>query len=336
MILSHKRSLLDRLPIFLACLCLACVLNAGAAPAGVSSSVVAGQDGWLFLDSELHFLQCPVFWGEGAVKASRSSKPEFADPSPAIIDFHRQLASRGIALIVAPVPPKSWISSRAPSGAFAGRESDSLGKFYEVLKQAGVNVVDLRPVFAKQEGAGEWMYCKTDSHWSGAGCVAAAQRIAEAAKPFLPGVAASGFSTAWAEVSVHGDLAELLQPAARKEESVKVRQVSDAAGAALRADPASPLLLMGDSHTLVFHDFLCEKAGLADQLALETGVVPDWIGTRGSGANAVRVTLLRRTVKDPAYLGSKKVVVWCFAAREFTEADQGWQQIPLSLVAPKK
>ena len=30
------------------------------------------------------------------------------------------------------------------------------------------------------------------------------------------------------------------------------------------------------------------------------------------------------------YLGKKKVVVWCFAAREFTEADQGWVVQPIA------
>jgi alginate O-acetyltransferase complex protein AlgJ len=298
--------------------------------------VVAGRDGWLFLESELHFLQSPAFWGENAVKASRSTKPETADPAPAIIDFHKQLEARGIALILAPVPPKAWISKYAPTGPFAGRETDSLGKFYAVLAQAGVRVLDLRPVFEKKEGAGEAMYCKTDSHWSGAGCVAAAEAIAEAAKPLLKTQSSMALQTGWVEASFHGDLAELLEPSSKSEETLKVRQVSDSSGAALKADGASPLLLMGDSHTLVFHDFLCEKAGLADQLTNETGLVPDWIGTRGSGANAVRVSLLRRSVKDPQYLASKKVVVWCFAAREFTEADQGWQQVPLSPASSQK
>jgi alginate O-acetyltransferase complex protein AlgJ len=87
--------------------------------------------------------------------------------------------------------------------------------------------------------------------------------------------------------------------------------------------------LIGDSHTLVFREFHGQRGGLADQLALETGTVPEVIGTRGSGANAVRVSLSRRNIKDPRYLASKKVLVWCFAAREFTEADQGWQKVPL-------
>ena len=64
--------------------------------------------------------------------------------------------------------------------------------------------------------------------------------------------------------------------------------------------------------------------------ANELGFAPDLIGTRGSGATAVRVSLYRKGRSDPGYLAKKKVVVWCFAAREFTEADQGWVPQPVA------
>ena len=57
---------------------------------------------------------------------------------------------------------------------------------------------------------------------------------------------------------------------------------------------------------------------------------PDLIGTSGSGATPVRLTLYRRSVKDPGYLAKKKIVVWCFAAREFTEATEGWAKVPIA------
>jgi alginate O-acetyltransferase complex protein AlgJ len=87
--------------------------------------------------------------------------------------------------------------------------------------------------------------------------------------------------------------------------------------------------LLGDSHTLVYHEFHAESSGLLDQIAAEIGFAPDLIGTRGSGATAVRTDLYRRARRDPAYLAKKKVIVWCFAAREFSEAD-GWSQLPVS------
>ena len=56
-------------------------------------------------------------------------------------------------------------------------------------------------------------------------------------------------------------------------EKIAVRTISDkGTGAAINPDPNSPLLIIGDSHTLVFHDFLAEKSGLLDQLAYETAL----------------------------------------------------------------
>ena len=55
-----------------------------------------------------------------------------------------------------------------------------LHRFYEELRAAGIDVLDLTPLFIQnrddKRGA---VFCKTDSHWSGLGCVLAAQAIAE-------------------------------------------------------------------------------------------------------------------------------------------------------------
>jgi len=301
------------------------------AKAPVHAAVVEGREGWLFLGSELRFLGVEKFWGAPPQKKGAAALAPSAGgaPLPAIVDFDRQLKAAGVRLLLVPVPPKAWGSTQAPSGDWAAVKVDSLGGFYRELAAQGVDVLDLRPAFAAREASGEAMFCRTDSHWSGRGCVVAAQLVAERVRGLLPTVPA-GFHEQWKEFPIRGDLEELSQRKGTGGESLPLRQVSDAKGNALSSDPASPFLLIGDSHTLVFHDFQGERAGLADQLAMETGTVPEVIGTRGSGANAVRVSLFRRNVKDPRYLGSKKVLVWCFAAREFTEAEQGWQLIPLS------
>jgi hypothetical protein len=301
-----------------------------APTATVPAPVVEGSDGWLFLGSELRFLSFKKFWATGPEQTAGQAAPPVAkgDPLKAVTDFNKQLKADGVRLIVMPVPPKAWVSTHAPAGVRSGVEADSLGGFYKELEAQGVEVLDLRPAFAAREASAEAMYCKTDSHWSGRGCVVAAQALASRLRDLLP-ADSRAFVGAWQEVSISGDLAELRGTNKTAGESLSVRRVSDASGTALPPNPASPLLLLGDSHTLVFRDFLAESAGLAEQLALETGTIPEVIGTRGSGANAVRVNVFRRNLKDPAYLASKKVVIWCFAAREFTEADQGWQIIPL-------
>jgi hypothetical protein len=294
--------------------------------------------GWLFLASELRFLSVGQFWGDSAVKVSRSSKAEWADPLAAIVDFQNQLKARGIDLLLAPVPPKGAVYPEKLDpefGAGVGDAAPYLHRFYEELRSAGVDVLDLSATFRKnrdnERGA---VYCKTDTHWSGAGCVFAAQAIAECVRPkFAAAPKANDYAGEWKETVIKGDLLELLPSNADKPESERlaIRSVSGrAAGAPVQVDPNSPILLMGDSHTLVFHEFLAERAGLLDQLALEIGFAPDLIGTRGSGATPVRLSLYRRSLKDRDYLSKKKLVIWCFTAREFTEAGQGWQKLPVA------
>jgi alginate O-acetyltransferase complex protein AlgJ len=298
----------------------------------------AGVDGWLFFGGELRLLSLGRFWGDDAAKVSRAHKPELKDPVPAILDFQQQLKARGIELVVVPVPPKAAIYPEKIVPGFDVRTADPapvLHRFYEELRGAGIDVLDLSAVFIQnRDHARGAVFCKTDSHWSGIGCVLAAQAIADKVRSKLSQPATpKEYVSDWKEVHVSGDLDGLMSRETHKPgpEKIAVQSVSEKGnGAAIEPDANSPLLLLGDSHTLVYHDFLAERAGLLDQLALQLGFAPDLIGTRGSGATPVRLNLYRRSVKDAGYLAKKKVVVWCFAAREFTEATEGWAKAPVA------
>ena len=303
-----------------------------------SAAAGAGTDGWLFFGGELRLLSLARFWGDEAAKVSRAHKPDLADPIPAILDFHRQLKARGIELVVVPVPPKAAVYPEKIAPGFDARTTDPapvLHRFYEELRGAGIDVLDLSALFIQnREHARGPVFCKTDSHWSGIGCVLAAQAIVEKVRAKLPQPATvREYAADWKEVQVSGDLDGLMSHDVHKPgpEKIAVQTVSEKGnGAAVEPDANSPLLLLGDSHTLVYHDFLAERAGLVDQLALQLGFAPDLIGTRGSGATPVRINLYRRSVKDAGYLAKKKVIVWCFAAREFTEATEGWAKAPIA------
>jgi alginate O-acetyltransferase complex protein AlgJ len=298
----------------------------------------AGADGWLFFAGELRLLSLDRFWGDDAAKVSRAHKPELANPVPAIVDFHKQLKARGIELVLVPVPPKAAIYPEKIVPAFDVRSNDPapmLHRFYDELRAGGIDVLDLSALLIqKRDDPRGAVFCKTDSHWSGTGCALAAHAIAEnvrqkIAAPAVP----KQYVSDWKEVQITGDLTGLLPSDGHKPgpEKIAVQRVSEkGTGAAVEPDANSPLLLLGDSHTLVYHDFLAERAGLLDQLALELGFAPDLIGTRGSGATPVRLNLYRRSLKDAGYLAKKKVVVWCFAAREFTEATEGWAKAPIA------
>jgi acetyltransferase AlgX (SGNH hydrolase-like protein) len=299
-------------------------------------AVIAGVDGWFFLSSDIRFLSVGQFWGADAAKVSRAHKPESADPIPAIVDFHDQLKKRGIDLLLMPVPPKAAIYPEKilPDVDLHGETAAPyLARFYDELRKREIDVVDLSPLFL-QNRANEHgpVFCKTDTHWSGLGCVLAAQTIKDKIREKFAGQPRKEYAAEWKETTIKGDLGDLAGPSIKKPEPerIAVRTISDkGTGAAINPDANSSLLIIGDSHTLVFHDFLGEKSGLLDQLAYEVGFAPDLIGTRGSGSTSVRISLYRRARKDPGYLAKKKVIVWCFAAREFTESDQGWDKVPV-------
>jgi SGNH hydrolase-like domain, acetyltransferase AlgX len=303
----------------------------------LGAGAVVGEDGWLFLSADLRFLSVGQFWAEGALKVSRARKRESADPIPAILDFQAQLRRRGIELLLVPVPPKAAVYPEKIVPGYSAASDDPtpyLHRFYEELRRDGIEVLDLAPVFSKsRENARGALFCKTDTHWSGAGCVMAAEAIAAKVREKIPLASrAEKYAGDWEQVQFIGDLVRLLPAETPKPgpEKIVVRKVKDkATGGTVQPDSDSPLLLLGDSHTLVFHDFLTERAGLIDQLAKELGIAPDLIGTRGSGATEVRISLYRRSNKSPGYLGKKKIVVWCFAAREFTEAE-GWEKLPVA------
>jgi SGNH hydrolase-like domain, acetyltransferase AlgX len=241
-------------------------------------------------------------------------------------------------LLLVPVPPKALIYREEISPEFGLPDNESalyLRGFYDELRAGGVDVLDLEPLFRKSRGntQGE-VFCRTDTHWSGIGCVLAAAAIAEKVRPKLTGqLSRTAYATAWNDIVIDGDLRGLLGVDVPKPgtENIRVRTVKEeTTDVAVQPDPNSPVLVLGDSYTLVFHDFLAERAGLIDQLAVELGIAPDLIGTRGSGATPVRITLYRRSAKDPDYLSKKKVVIWCFTSDEFTEAAQGWQKLPVA------
>jgi len=310
------------------------------------SIVVVGADGWLFLTRELRHVSVGEFWGQRAAEVSNAVRPDRADPLPAILDFHRQLEELGIELIIVPVPAKALVYPEAiydgmttPQNGPPPRMDDAHQEFYEILRKNGIKVIDMMPEFLakrlEQEGP---MYCRQDTHWSGRACVVTAQRIARELKtrPWYKSVGKKKFS--WREEpaeTIKADLCRALPEESRPpQESLYLRYVGRPGSSGYKPvepDRASPVILLGDSHTLVFHagrDMLAKGAGLADQLALELGFAVDLVGVRGSGATPARVNLYRRGRADDTYLSKKKVIVWCFSVREFTES-LGWSKVPV-------
>lgn len=297
--------------------------------------VVEGREGWLFFGPELRHLGVGKFWSEEAAAVSRARQPEWADPLPAILDFHRRLRELGVELVIIPVPPKAIVypdkvpSSIEWSDEVPPRLDVRHQAFYTLLRENGIDVLDLTEVFLSNRSHPKGhMYCQQDTHWSGIATTLAAAQIALMirSRAWFEDVPKTTFSEEWKSVEIAGDLWTALEEPSRPKEQVTLRFIRS------EPDPESPVVLLGDSHTLVFHaggDMHAEGAGLADQLALELGFPVDLSGVRGSGATAARINLLRRGQADPDYWANKKLVIWTFAAREFTESD-GWREVPIS------
>ncbi|MCS6770982.1 MAG: hypothetical protein NZ740_03025 [Kiritimatiellae bacterium] len=303
--------------------------TAGGAPA------LRGEAGWLFLASELRFLAAGEFWGDAAADAGRAANPAHRDPLEPIDDFNRQLRDVDISLLVVPVPPKALIY---PAMLGCTRDEarpslERLRRFYGLLRERGVDVLDLTETFLAPEALAEGpLYCRTDTHWTGIGIRLAAERIADWLRAKGLAAAEEGGS-AWSveprEISITGDLGRLMGEDAR--EIVPVWRVAGPDGQPPRPDPSSPILLMGDSHVLVFSeggDLHDVGSGLPEQLTARIGAPVDVLGVRGSGATTSRISLIRRIRSAPDFYKVKKAIVWCFAAREFTEAD-AWRFVPL-------
>lgn len=300
-----------------------------------SQAAIQGTDGWMFFVPELRALSIGPFWGEQAARVSRATKAEYADPLPAIVDFNSQLHKAGIELLVMPVPAKASIYPEAVSTAIPKSQDGQLlrldqshQQFYALLKQEGVVVIDLLPAFFKHRNdRGGRLYCKTDSHWSGQGAALAAEAVYAAIKD-RPWLSKTPTKSATRDIQFTGDLARMLNELNPQRETLPLTFIGTGEDVTpIAPQRESPVLLIGDSHTLIFHDptLFTSGAGLPDQLAKLLGTPVDLIGVRGSGATTTRIELLRR--KDN--LKGKKLVIWCFSMREFTESTTGWRKVPV-------
>jgi alginate O-acetyltransferase complex protein AlgJ len=256
---------------------------------------VQGKNGWLFFAPELRHIAAGKFWGAEAARVSQSSFAANADSLPAIIDFKQQLDRAGIELLMVPVPPKAIVYpdmlwDKAAAKGAVPRFDVSHQAFYDQLNQSGLRVLDLTSeLMASRSDAQGPTYCKQDTHWSGRATVLAARRITAtiADRDWIKARPKRSYAQQWRRVRIAGDLwpgADSGIPqetvplrfvgTAAKAKTTTSTQAANAALLPVATDRSSPVLLLGDSHTLVFHeggDMHSKGAGLPDQLALEFG-----------------------------------------------------------------
>lgn len=314
---------MDRSSIAALALLFSAALSASAATLAEKASAavsrgethVEGADGWRFLPAELRFTE---------KLASPEIKNLVQPATTAIADFSAQLKEAGIALVVLPVPPKALVQSASLEVAPEEREKMRAGweSILTDLASRGVQAVDL---LAEYVVAPDPAYCRRDTHWSGSGIEMAVSRLIPVMRSAGINATELNTSTAWKDVTIQGDLGG-------EPETIKLR-MQNSHGA---SESQGPVLLLGDSHVLVFHqggEMHATGAGVPEQLGGVLGTQPETIGVRGSGATSSRLQLARRLRSRPDFLAGKKLIIWVFAGREFTEADM-WKKIPLFASKP--
>ena len=284
--------------------------------------VIAGEaPGWLFLAAELKHVGAGDFW-------TNPSALTGGDPAAAIIAYHEALKALGVTLVVVPVPAKAVVYPDKLDGAQPPDAALPSAPFFEKLSAAGVVAVNLEPVFQQARGE-QKVHCEQDSHWTPSACRLTAQIISDLPQVRALFPAKDVVPRAGEEILITGDLVEGLGADAPDKESLSVFK---AAAQPVPPDDTSPVILVGDSHTVVFSEAAgtirnhTTGAGLRDHLQARLGLPLAVVTTAASGGDGARGLLARKAAANPGFWKDRKLVIWCFSSRELTQGR--WRMIP--------
>ncbi len=310
-----------------------------------TDEVYIGRDGWLFYRPTIEYLTDPGFLEPRQLAhraAGRPGEPAIQpDPRPAIFEFNRQLAERGIRLIVFPAPAKPMIYPEKFTATFDGRpgvpQNPSFDRFKRELEGEGILVFDPSEALAAAKTSGP-RYLATDTHWRPEAVEQVAQRLGDFIEQNvrLPPVPPAGYRSETLDVTNLGDVARMLRLPPGLEvfpaETVTAHPIVTRRGQWWRPRRSADVLILGDSFANVFSLRPMnwgESAGLVEQLSYRLQRPLDAILRNGSGAWGPRETLSHELARGDDRLAGKRVVVWEFAVRELSEGD--WRFADMTL-----
>ena len=306
-----------------------------------------GRDGWLFYRPGSDYLTAPGFlapaWlARRAEKGDEWAPAPQADPRKAIVQFHRQLAARGIRLVIVPAPPKAAIHPEKFSARCDGSEAPqnpSYGQFKTEMAVAGVLVFDpAEALLAAKRRTGRPQFLENDTHWR----PEAMELAAGALKAFidehvkLPPAPPAGYRRDAVKVANLGDIAVMLNlPKGQTiycPQKVRIHQVLTKRHELWRPSRSADVLVLGDSFANVYSLETMGwggSAGLIEQLSFLLQRPLDRIARNDDGAFATRLILSRRLARGRDRLAGKRLLIWQFAARELAFGD--WKLLPMKL-----
>jgi alginate O-acetyltransferase complex protein AlgJ len=324
-----------------------------------------GRERWLFYRPGIDYCAGPGFLASRQMKRRAESGSEWRappqpDPRQAVLQFHHQLAARGIRLILMPVPDKATIhpekfSRRYEHWSGPPIHNSSYEQFIADVRQAGVLVCDVGNLLWEQkQRGGSPVFLATDTHWRPEALELAAAELARLLRQHVPlgeatslspggsGVGGEGATARYHRrelpVSNLGDIAVMLRLPETQgifaPEEIIVHPVVTADGREWQPDPNAEVLLLGDSFSNIYsHELMNwgKGAGLAEQLSFALQQPVDAIIQNDNGAHATRATLAEELAKGCDRLAGKKAVVWQFAVRELAVGD--WKLLEMQVKA---
>lgn len=307
---------------------------------------VRGDDpAWFFMSRELKQLAAGKFWE----KDWASTAANKSDPTPHIVKFNELLKAKGVQLILVPIPAKAAIYPDKLAAKFSSKGVQPLAGYFDQLRKEKVDVLDIEPLLrdhrAKNGGEGaNKLYCEQDSHFAPLTAEIIADHIKQkvASEAWFKGQAKTPFKRSGKQtLSITGDqvVGGGFTPMPKAEQLTLAYAGKDSGGKIepVPSDKNSPVLLLGDSHTMVFTDgastgMHCQSAGLQDQLQYELGFAVDRVSNKGSGLVQARKSLvLMRVRNEPGFWDKKKLVIWVFSTREFTQSSDRLINIPIEV-----
>lgn len=280
-----------------------------------NANVYPGKDGWLFYLPDIYYLTMSGF---------------LHGPQPpqikALVDFKRQLARRGIKLLVMPVPPKTMIYPEKLGVNYNGLvpQNPAFACFRHALEAQGIICFDSTPTLLAAKGQTNTpVYIPTDTHWSFAGMASVAQQLAGVItrQGSLPKREPMAYLRQPVQVRNVTDISMMLKPVGAKKpyiyNNMTVQQVKMPDAKLWQPAHDADILVLGDSLTNIYSygGYWGKAAGLAPQLSYYLQRPVDSIAIDGGGADLPREELQQKMLRGEDRLAGKKLVICEFACR---------------------
>jgi hypothetical protein len=253
-------------------------------------------------------------------------------PIEAIVEFDRQLAARGIELLVVLLPTRLEIHPElvmdAPATGFAGLGSGTQ-RFVAELAREGVDAISLtqRFVAARHGEPGEGaLYLEHDPHLTPRGYELAARATAERLRElpgFVPGSLVEGRDFAVVPAEFGYQPGESLMKRGAVVETVRGSTLRNGSAIVDLSDPAAPLVVLGDSHARLHSFTACDYVSQVARFAAQK---VDFVKADGGAADTVRQKLGRR---EPERFATMKTVVWLLS-ETIVVPSKRWRKIAMA------